>query len=173
MNHRLKVGTEIKEIAVEGPREDGAYRVTVGPKVRQVHSKAVGPGCFFMVVDGKTSRVWVLRTERGKEIFAKGCTFLVEDADRHEARSGAGAYERTAEEITPPTPSVVVRILVSEGDRVKKGQGLIVLSAMKMETTLSAPWNARVEKINTSLDARVAPGDILVELGKEDPEDDA
>ena len=67
-------------------------------------------------------------------------------------------------------PSVVVRIMVEEGDLVKKGQGLIVVTAMKMETTLVAPSDGRVIKINTSIDAKVAPGDILVEVEEEENE---
>jgi biotin carboxyl carrier protein len=50
---------------------------------------------------------------------------------------------------------------------VKRGQGLVVVSAMKMQTTLRAPSNGRVKKINTSIDAKVAPGDILVEIEEE------
>ena len=66
-------------------------------------------------------------------------------------------------------PAVVVRILVAEGDMVKKGQGLIVVTAMKMETTLAAPSEGKVIKINTSIDSKVAPGDILVEIEEEEP----
>ncbi|MFZ0451589.1 MAG: biotin/lipoyl-containing protein, partial [Desulfatiglandaceae bacterium] len=73
--------------------------------------------------------------------------------------------------ITPPMPSVVVRILVAEGDRVESGQGLVVVSAMKMENTLVAPYKGLVKKINTRAEARVAPGDTLVEIEKEAPTD--
>jgi biotin carboxyl carrier protein len=61
-------------------------------------------------------------------------------------------------------PAVVVRILVAEGDLVKAGQGLVVVSAMKMEAVLAAPHGGLVKRINTTLEAKVAPGDILVEI---------
>ena len=66
-------------------------------------------------------------------------------------------------------PSVVVRILVEEGEQVKRGQGLVVVSAMKMETILRAPSDGIVRKINTVLDQKVSPGDILVEIQEEVP----
>jgi biotin carboxyl carrier protein len=50
---------------------------------------------------------------------------------------------------------------------VKKGQGLIVVSAMKMETTLVAPTDGRVAKIRTSINAKVAPGDILADIDQQ------
>jgi biotin carboxyl carrier protein len=64
-------------------------------------------------------------------------------------------------------PSVVVRIPVSEGDWVRKGQAVIVLTAMKMETTLTAPFPGRVTKINVAEGEKVMPGRILVDIEKE------
>jgi biotin carboxyl carrier protein len=61
-------------------------------------------------------------------------------------------------------PAVVVKIMVAVGQQVKAGEGLVVVSAMKMETTLSAPFDARVVKINVAVDDKVAPGDTLVDL---------
>ena len=80
-------------------------------------------------------------------------------------KSRAGLDE-TPGEVTPPMPAVVVRLLVQEGEAVVKGQGLVVVSAMKMETTLKAPVDGVVKKINTGLQAKVMPGDRLVEIIK-------
>jgi len=59
---------------------------------------------------------------------------------------------------------VVVRLLVREGETVAKGQGLVVVTAMKMETTLKAPFDGVVKQIKTTLQAKVMPGDQLVEI---------
>ena len=61
-------------------------------------------------------------------------------------------------------PAVVVRILIQKGEQVEKGQGLVVVSAMKMETTLCAPFAGEVTAIHTSVGEKVAPGEILVEI---------
>ena len=61
-------------------------------------------------------------------------------------------------------PAAVIRILAAEGDLVNKGQSLIVLSAMKMETTLTAPYRGVVKKIHTAVGAQVMPGEILLEI---------
>ena len=52
-------------------------------------------------------------------------------------------------------PGRVVRILVRPGDRVKKGQTLVVLEAMKMQNEIPAPADARVT------DVRVAEGESV------------
>ena len=61
-------------------------------------------------------------------------------------------------------PAVVIRILAAEGDPVDKGQSLMVLSAMKMEATLTAPYRGVVKKIHAAVGAQVMPGEILMEI---------
>ena len=63
-------------------------------------------------------------------------------------------------------PAIVISILIQVGDKVKKGQGIIIVSAMKMETTLFAPFNGTVSKINTSVGNKVMPNDILIDIKK-------
>jgi biotin carboxyl carrier protein len=67
-------------------------------------------------------------------------------------------------------PSVVVKILVQDGQRVEKGQGVVVVSAMKMETTLTAPHGGIVRKVNVAVGDKASPGQVLVEI-ENDPEE--
>mgnify|MGYP001796226159 CR=1 FL=1 len=61
-------------------------------------------------------------------------------------------------------PGKVVGIRVKEGDKVEKGAPLIVLSAMKMETNVSAPCDGVVKSISVTLKETVEPGDLLAEI---------
>ncbi len=58
----------------------------------------------------------------------------------------------------------VVKLLVQEGDSVAKGTPLIITEAMKMETTLSAPFGGKISKIHVTTGDKVASGDCLLEL---------
>lgn len=168
MKYRLKIGEETADTdAAQLETEQGA-KFTIGEKQYDVRYKAVSDHCFHLVVNGKATQAFVARGEQGKYISVNGRCFLVQDVDRLPLRRARRrGPEETPREVTPPMPALVVRILVEEGDRVKRGQGLIVVSAMKMETTLVAPLDGRVIKINTSLDEKVSPGDILVEIEEE------
>ena len=66
--------------------------------------------------------------------------------------------------MTPPMPAVVVKILVNSGDKVQKGDPLLVVSAMKMEHVLKSPKDGVVQKIHTKIDAQVMPGDDLIDI---------
>ena len=61
-------------------------------------------------------------------------------------------------------PAVVQDVLVAVGDEVEKGQKLVVVSAMKMESTLVAPYAGTVAAVNTEVGAKANPGDVLVEI---------
>ena len=66
--------------------------------------------------------------------------------------------------VTAPMPGKVLRVLVSEGQRVKIGQGLVVLEAMKMENEIPAPRDGVVKKIYVKEGDTVDTGQPLVEL---------
>ena len=66
--------------------------------------------------------------------------------------------------VTAPMPGKILRVLVSEGQEVKTGQGLVVLEAMKMENEIPAPKDGVVKKIYVKENDTVNTGDPLVEL---------
>jgi biotin carboxyl carrier protein len=63
-----------------------------------------------------------------------------------------------------PMPGKVLKILVSEGQAVAAGEPLIVLEAMKMETTLFAEGAAVIRKIRVETGQMVDHGAVLLEL---------
>jgi biotin carboxyl carrier protein len=58
-------------------------------------------------------------------------------------------------------PGKVVRVLVSEGDAVEAGQGLLVVEAMKMQNEIRSPKNGKVEKLLAREGLAVNAGDVL------------
>jgi biotin carboxyl carrier protein len=61
-------------------------------------------------------------------------------------------------------PGKVVKILVSEGDPIKKGETAVIISAMKMESEYKAPKDGLVKKINIKEGETVEGNQILIEL---------
>jgi biotin carboxyl carrier protein len=110
---------------------------------------------------------YVSLCSEGKNILVNGRQYLVCDLELDGKKIKRGISPDLPDQITPPMPAVVVRIPVQVGDVVKKGQGVIVVSAMKMETTLCAPFDGTVVKINCAINDKVSPGQILAEIKKE------
>ena len=66
--------------------------------------------------------------------------------------------------VTAPMPGTVIRVLVTEGETVQPRQPLVVLEAMKMETPLTSPYEAIVQKVHVAEGDRVEGGALLLEL---------
>lgn len=60
----------------------------------------------------------------------------------------------------------VVKVMVERGDHVKKGEYLIVTEAMKMETTIQAPFDGVIEELYVKPQDPVETGDLLIEILK-------
>jgi biotin carboxyl carrier protein len=135
------------------------------------HVKVLSENCYGVSTDEiKQSRVFVVNTGQGKEIFWQGRVFHIRPHEevKRATRKGAIGGDDTSSMVTPPMPSIVRRILVQEGDSVEKGQPLIVVTSMKMETTLVSPKSGKIKRINTEQGAKVSPGDELVEFHEEE-----
>jgi pyruvate carboxylase len=88
-------------------------------------------------------------------------------ADRHLA--GVKAPPRKADpanayQVGAPMPGQIVKALASEGRPVQKGDALLTLEAMKMQTVIHAPLDGVVESVLAPIGSRVAAGDLLVVL---------
>ncbi|KAF7793593.1 hypothetical protein EIP86_004707 [Pleurotus ostreatoroseus] len=69
-----------------------------------------------------------------------------------------------------PMPSVVVEVRVSEGERVEKGQPVVILESMKTETVLRAPTAGVVKSVACKKGEMVEEGRELVDIEEEDSE---
>jgi pyruvate carboxylase len=67
-------------------------------------------------------------------------------------------------EIGASIPGTVAKIMVKEGDKVKAGQNLILLEAMKMETQIIAPVSGEVTFVNVTEGKQVKNGELLLKI---------
>jgi biotin carboxyl carrier protein len=81
-----------------------------------------------------------------------------------EARRGAHHGGLASPSIDAPMPGTVLKILVEDGARVETSDPLIVIEAMKTETTLSAESPAVIKRVCVQVGQRVDHGATLIEL---------
>lgn len=64
-------------------------------------------------------------------------------------------------------PGSVTEVKIAEGENVKSGQALLITEAMKMETTVQAPFDGVVTKLTVQSGDAIESGDLLIEIEKE------
>lgn len=69
-----------------------------------------------------------------------------------------------AQTISAPMPGTILKVNVSNGQAVKKGDVLMVLEAMKMENEILAPNDGTVSSVNVAQGATVESGTVLCSL---------
>ena len=80
------------------------------------------------------------------------------------AAPAAPAVTGAGEAVTAPRPGNILKVNVNVGDKVKEGQCLVVLEAMKMENEIMAPKDATVTQVVVSKGSTVDTGAPLVVL---------
>lgn len=61
-------------------------------------------------------------------------------------------------------PGTVLQVATAEGNKVRRGDHLLITEAMKMETTIQAPFDGVIKKIHVSNGDAIASGDLLIEI---------
>lgn len=164
MEYRLKIKEEIVPVQVEQGAEDN-LKISMARQQFHVGYQVLGDHTIHMMVNGRSVNVFLTEEDGGKNITIEGRTCRVEDADLLKQTRGQGKRSgNVPAEVTPPMPAVVARVMVEVGDTVEKGQGVVVVAAMKMETTLNAPFSGKVTGVNAVAGDKVMPGEILVDI---------
>ena len=84
------------------------------------------------------------------------------DPKRLRTAKGDDADTSGKAEVKTAMPGKVVRILAAEGDAVLKGDGVIVVEAMKMQNEMKSPKDGMISSIKFAEGDTVSAGDVLV-----------
>jgi acetyl-CoA carboxylase biotin carboxylase subunit len=140
--------------------KDG-FEFVLGEATHAVKLQGTGGDEVRFELDGVQHRMQVV--SRGLEHFVHsertGPLRIVE-----QERFPPKQAERVQGGYTAPIPSQVVKVLVTKGQPVKPGDGLLVLSSMKMESTVSAAEEGVVEEVYAAEGSSVEAGALLLKL---------
>jgi acetyl/propionyl-CoA carboxylase alpha subunit len=129
-----------------------------------VEAEPIGHGEWRVVVDGRAHRVVVAGPPDAPWIWHDGVVYRPDMLGAGKD-SGARASRRDATGgLSAPMPATVRAIEVHAGDRVRRGDTLLVLEAMKMELPVKATADGTVVSIGCRVGELVQPGVPLVEL---------
>ena len=119
-------------------------------------------GEYLVEVNGRVERVYVAGPADDRWAFWNGHVYR----DSVAARPARVRRDRHAgtQAVTAPMPATVIKVLVNEGQAVKKGDTLVVLDAMKMELPIRATGDAVVTAVRCVQGDLVQADMTLIEL---------
>lgn len=116
---------------------------------------------YTLLLDGRSYEAYVYTAEPGLQVLLHGRAYpaTVEDEREKKLRAAAGEAEGQVSELIlkSPMPGLVVAVTVEEGQRVEKGDVVVILESMKMQNELKAPRAGSISRI------RVQSGDSVVQ----------
>ena len=121
----------------------------------------VAPGTYLLRAETRVETFHCVRRGDAIHLFWRGAAYrleeMSEDALSAHHRHPAGALEA-------PMPGKVIAIRVEVGQKVAKGEEVLVVEAMKMENAVRAPRSGTVKAVAVEVGDRVSPGTVLAEL---------
>jgi 3-methylcrotonyl-CoA carboxylase alpha subunit len=154
---RLKLGGKERAVTVlHGP---AAWRVVEGDRSAEVSARHVDGDRIEVIVDGRRVTGSVVASGFQLAVLLRGYSFAVEV---HDPLGAADTGDAGGNEVRSPMPGKVSQVLVKAGDRVRKGQALAVLEAMKMEHTLASPGDHTIKAVPFKAGDQVQEGVAIV-----------
>lgn len=116
---------------------------------------------FIVTIDGKSYSVGV---EEVEETQSSESAVPVKTVKPSASAATPVAMPADGEKVVSPFPGIIKKILVNNGDAVKKDQPIIVLEAMKMDNDITAPCDGKIT-VSVAKGANVETNAVLAVIG--------
>ena len=159
-----KLGEQTYTVEIEETGK-GLYRVSVDGNEFFVDGKKTGRTNYSLIVDNRSFEIEVDNAEDEYRVLVDGRNYHVNLVDERRVRVGGTQSDlqlQGRQRVSVPMPGKVIEVLVSEGDNVEKGQGLVIVEAMKMENEVRSPITGEVKEIKVRAGDAVEGGAILI-----------
>jgi 3-methylcrotonyl-CoA carboxylase alpha subunit len=142
----------------------GDWRLQLGDRTVIAGGDRRPDGTLSLVLDGVRRHVVVLDHGSETVVFADGGSWRLIEID---PLAPNAEEDPTAGRLTAPMPGRVTQLMVAAGAKVRRGEPLMIIEAMKMEHTVAAPANGVVEAVRFAVGDLVEEGAELIALAPE------
>jgi biotin carboxyl carrier protein len=143
--------------------------IEVDGKIYDVDLLHTPDGTFSIIENGKSYNIELVPKNQPKKYTAHTLyhTYDVEIVDaeaRYLINRGSNGTISSEKTISSPMPGKVVKVHLKEGDIVQKGDTVVIIAAMKMESEYKSPVDGIIKKINVREGETIEGNQILVEI---------
>lgn len=143
--------------------------VALNGQVCEIDFASVGDQPIFsLLIDGKSYETFVYPQEDDWQVLLLGTLYSVRVEDEREKRlraaAGGKAMERREFHLKAPMPGLIIAIPVSEGQKVNKGDVLVILESMKMQNELKSPREGVITRLRVNVGDSVEQSQTLLSV---------
>ena len=131
-------------------------------EVAAEHSIGHGVDLLRVTIDGRVFHVATAAKASTTFLASGGETWAVSEVSQRGA--GGGGESHADGGVRSPMPGTVIALSVAPGEVVTRGQAVAIVEAMKMEHTLTAPFDGEVSAVHVTAGSSVALDQLLVEV---------
>ncbi len=141
--------------------EKDYWQITLLGETTQARGRKLEGDRFAVELDDRRLLASVVGVDGKRTVFLNGSTYtLLRDDPLHRVDAG----DSHGGGLTAPMPGKIVALLAQVGQKVEKGTPLLILEAMKMEHTITAPATGTVKAFCYATGEQVSDGAALVEF---------
>ena len=155
MEFEYSIDGNLRTISME--KKGDTFIVSDGDDIQEADIQVISPNIILIKIGDRSIRVYMASDKDQRYIQLEGFQFLL--TEPIQMGDGFQRREEQSQEdmllIKAPMPGKVIKINVSENDKVRKNQTLAIVEAMKMENEIKSSIDGTVKKIYCK------PGDIV------------
>jgi len=153
------------ELELKGSGGPDGYVAEIAGRTLGASICAVDDGQGRLVVDGAVTPFFFHREGKNIDVWMNGRTFRFSAlSGARRTAGGRPAAGAGSGEMRAPMPGTILKVCVGEGEAVKVNQPLVIMVSMKMEMTLTAPFDGRVKSVACRPEQMVEMHAVLVTL---------
>jgi biotin carboxyl carrier protein len=161
----IKYKNEIYQIEHEKNGSDHVFNINGEKFSLPVH--IVNDNCFSVKINGKSKIIYAAEDDNHLYVSFDGDNIVFDKVKEEEKDFSGAAGSGDKDEIRPPMPGSIVKVIVKEGQKISEGDGVIIVEAMKMESTLYSAIDGIVTSVKVQEGQQVDSDDVLVVIEKE------
>jgi len=155
---RLLSGEQEYDVAL---RSSGSgLEVVVDGRLFHPDVTEVAPGTYLLRFETRVETFHCVRQGDAIHLFWRGAAYRLEEL----SEDAPSVHRHSSGALEAPMPGKVIAIRVEVGQKVEKGEEVLVVEAMKMENAVRAPRTGTVKAVAVKVGDRVSPGAVLAEL---------
>ncbi len=129
--------------------------ITVDGTIYQVDFESIGEQpVYSLLIDGYSHEAYINPDDTDWEVLYQGILYhiTVEDEREKRLRSTFGGSLQDSSEffLKAPMPGLVISVMVEEGQRITKGDVLVILESMKMQNELKSPRDGQISRLRVN-----------------------